>query len=729
MAVIRMQPEEVLQQKADSLQKLMVDTLSAVLRSATQALGATLTAAADNPSDPAWRRAEAEWMAAVSGEFFPRVVEAYADAADDIHLQLVELYGGPAERVPYVANEYAMEYLTDTANRMVNTTEGTWARARAQLIQGFAEGESIEELSARLTEVTDWSRSRAATVARTEIISASNAGALAEVRSVNPDASKEWMATKDSRTREWHREADGETVLLGGTFTVGGEELDFPGDPSGRPDNIINCVIGSTLVDASRIKVVMRSWFDGEIFTIRTTTGKTLSVTPNHPILTLTGLKSACDLQVGDNVVCGDLRHGMSASGDVQRGPTEIANIYRAASVLGESHRVAESVADFHGERRDADVYVVAEEGSLGINGQTSSPEDLDKFVFTATNQACTSFRLSDHGVVPLDSSGRIADSSLTTFRVGIGGAGTSSVDVLAGHKQSVDFGLCEGGSSSITKNPVDNRSTCTHGLRNRGDELPGIMSSENLCGVDGGFDDSGCCSGTCDSSVSQMPSHDLARDSELSGDVVDGESVLISTDRIIEIERRTFVGHVYNLATGGGWYISNGIIGSNCRCTMAFHVPKEALQVAVDDLDELPDVSDEFDPSEFMDFEFLEASASREERTFDESRVRRDHAGKFVKKDSADDTQEIRDAEITPVLTVAPSVSLVEVLQSRMPEDLREYWLRGPGAAIVGWGTTGSFRRCVSNLREHFPQDPEGLCANLYHEATGHWPGEKREK
>lgn len=405
MAVIRMQPEEVLQQKADSLQKLMVDTLSAVLRSATQTLGATLTAAADNPSDPAWRRAEAEWMAAVSGEFFPRVVEAYADAADDIHLQLVELYGGPAERVPYVANEYAMEYLTDTANRMVNTTEGTWARARAQLIQGFAEGESIEELSARLTEVTDWSRSRAATVARTEIISASNAGALAEVRSVNPDASKEWMATKDSRTREWHREADGETVLLGGTFTVGGEELDFPGDPSGRPDNIINC------------------------------------------------------------------------------------------------------------------------------------------------------------------------------------------------------------------------------------------------------------------------------------------------------------------------------------RCTMAFHVPKEALQVAVDDLDELPDVSDEFDPSEFMDFEFLEASASREERTFDESRVRRDHAGKFVKKDSADDTQEIRDAEITPVLTVAPSVSLVEVLQSRMPEDLREYWLRGPGAAIVGWGTTGSFRRCVSNLREHFPQDPEGLCANLYHEATGHWPGEKREK
>lgn len=723
MALITMQSEKALQRKADQLQELMVKTLSAVLRRATQDLGASLTAAADSPSDPAWRRAETAWMSAVSGEFFPRVVEAYASAAEDVHLQLVDLYEGPAENVPFVSNEAARLYLIDTANRMVATTEGTWARARGQLIEGFAAGESIEELSARLTSVTDWSASRAATVARTEIISASNAGALAEVRSVNPDASKEWVATKDSRTREWHREANGETVLLDGTFTVGGEELDFPGDPDGRPDNIINCVIGSTLVDASRIKVVMRSWFDGEIFTIRTTTGKTLSVTPNHPVLTLTGLKSACDLQVGDDVICGDLRHGMSASGDVQRGPTEIAEIYRAASVLGESHRVGESVADFHGERRNADVYVVTEDGLLGIDGQTSSPEDFDKFVFTATHLAGTSVGLSDHRVMPLDPSGRISDISLTTFRVGTGGASTSGVDVLPGPKQSIDFGICEGGSSSITKNSVDDRSTCTHGLCNRGDELSGIVPSENFCDVNGGLDTSGGCGCTCDSSVSQMSPHDLPRDSELSGDIINGESVLVSTDRIIEIERRTFSGHVYNLATGGGWYVSNGIIGSNCRCTMAFHVPKNSLNAAVNELSELPDVTDEFDPSEFMDFEFLNASA------FDESLVKRDHRGKFVKKVLEEVEEETLTAEEPPLITIAESISLLDSLQTRMPADLREYWLRGEGAAKVLWGTPGSFRRCVTNLREYFPDNPEGLCANLYHEATNHWPGEKREK
>jgi hypothetical protein len=71
------------------------------------------------------------------------------------------------------------------------------------------------------------------------------------------------------------------------------------------------------------------------------------------------------------------------------------------------------------------------------------------------------------------------------------------------------------------------------------------------------------------------------------------------------------------------------------------------------------------------------------------------------------------------------PSLSF----QSGMPRDLKDYWLRGEGALKVRWGTEGSFRRCVKELNEYFPLNTEGLCANLYHEATGHWPGEDRKK
>lgn len=65
---------------------------------------------------------------------------------------------------------------------------------------------------------------------------------------------------------------------------------------------------------------------------------------------------------------------------------------------------------------------------------------------------------------------------------------------------------------------------------------------------------------------------------------------------------------------------------------------------------------------------------------------------------------------------------------QSRMPGQLKRYWLEGEGAAKIRWGTPGAFDRCVRNLADEFPQNTKGLCANLYHEATGHWPGEDKD-
>jgi len=66
---------------------------------------------------------------------------------------------------------------------------------------------------------------------------------------------------------------------------------------------------------------------------------------------------------------------------------------------------------------------------------------------------------------------------------------------------------------------------------------------------------------------------------------------------------------------------------------------------------------------------------------------------------------------------------------QSRLGGELEDYWVRGEGAAKIRWGTEGSFDRCVRALREHFPKDTEGLCANLHHEATGKWPAEGKDR
>lgn len=68
----------------------------------------------------------------------------------------------------------------------------------------------------------------------------------------------------------------------------------------------------------------------------------------------------------------------------------------------------------------------------------------------------------------------------------------------------------------------------------------------------------------------------------------------------------------------------------------------------------------------------------------------------------------------------MAGPMAAAAAFQSHMPLKLQQYWIR----KIAPWGH-GSFDRCVRQIRKYV-RDPEGTCANLHHEATGKWPGEK---
>jgi hypothetical protein len=53
--------------------------------------------------------------------------------------------------------------------------------------------------------------------------------------------SKEWLATKDDRTRPDHIAADGQQVEMNGKFIVGGVLMDRPGDTSAPAEQTVNC--------------------------------------------------------------------------------------------------------------------------------------------------------------------------------------------------------------------------------------------------------------------------------------------------------------------------------------------------------------------------------------------------------------------------------------------------------------------------------------------------------
>ncbi len=116
---------------------------------------------------------------------------------------------------------------------------------RAQLSEAIEQGESINNTIKRLMETcegvyTELDSSRAEMIARTESATSMNYGSYATYK-IEGVGKKEWISTRDDRTREAHIELDGTVVDMDEKFIADGEELDFPGDPSGSAEQVINC--------------------------------------------------------------------------------------------------------------------------------------------------------------------------------------------------------------------------------------------------------------------------------------------------------------------------------------------------------------------------------------------------------------------------------------------------------------------------------------------------------
>jgi len=147
--------------------------------------------------------------------------------------------------------------LIDASKRIVAINDTTRKKINAIIVAGLEEGLSVDEIRNRIVGTNELPPlngtvvQRARRIARTEIVSASNAGSLEGALSTGLNFKKQWLATKDGRTRdaddEWNHEAmDGEQVDKGSTFTMYSRKgepnnLKYPGDPNGSPGNVINC--------------------------------------------------------------------------------------------------------------------------------------------------------------------------------------------------------------------------------------------------------------------------------------------------------------------------------------------------------------------------------------------------------------------------------------------------------------------------------------------------------
>ena len=128
------------------------------------------------------------------------------------------------------------------AESVVSISETTKKQIQDATYQIINEGLSQRDAARRIRQLSSiYAPARSQTIARTESHRAAMAATENAARELPADYVKVWVASKGPDTRGAHQRADGQAVELNDRFTVDGEKLRYPGDPSGSAANVINC--------------------------------------------------------------------------------------------------------------------------------------------------------------------------------------------------------------------------------------------------------------------------------------------------------------------------------------------------------------------------------------------------------------------------------------------------------------------------------------------------------
>lgn len=186
------------------------------------------------------------WLERVNTTLLPLVMQAYDDSATDMWENLngvdtVDETALTAATIPRIVSDLADQFFKNSKRRLVMIGDMLWDAMRLQLLQGTQLSETTGALRERLPVAAHSVLPRARNVAKTEVIGASNAGSYHQMKVANIGARKTWIARKDDRTRQSHRDVDGMQVDVNAKFIVGGYALDYPHDPTAPPEEVYNC--------------------------------------------------------------------------------------------------------------------------------------------------------------------------------------------------------------------------------------------------------------------------------------------------------------------------------------------------------------------------------------------------------------------------------------------------------------------------------------------------------
>lgn len=180
-----------------------------------------------------------DWMASVNAimaALEPAIREGWAAA----HLR-----GELDMSDPFVQANLAL-----THNLLVRVPDEVHALVIKMILEGVNRGEPNSVIAQRVDAALDFTgsenwESRARTIANTEANRHYNSSLLAHALLVEREDGgiylKEWQTRTDGHERPAHFVADHQVRTLSQPYIVDDQQLMFPGDPTGLPENVINC--------------------------------------------------------------------------------------------------------------------------------------------------------------------------------------------------------------------------------------------------------------------------------------------------------------------------------------------------------------------------------------------------------------------------------------------------------------------------------------------------------
>jgi hypothetical protein len=443
---------------------------------------------------------------------------------------------------------------------LAEAEEGAARRVRDAVRQGFVEGMTTPDIvrTIRGTKAAQYrdgimetSRRGAEAMVRTALTHTANTAAQATWEA-NGDIVKGWqfVATLDLRTTLTCASLHGKKYALG---------------KGPMPPRHINCLVGSARVStSSRVSTVFKRWYDGDVVVIRTATGKELTCTPNHPILTDGGWIAAGLLNVGGHVVCdgGIKRVGLVNLDDenVEARIEDVAEAFLRHEQVS-AVPVPTTAEDFHGDGVDGQVAIVAAHRGLDDGGEAPLDQHGRQhslgFGSVRLPFVSGSSRKGHFGVG--------SDPTASSY-LGGAGEGFSLGGRSAAHAGSLLLGSVPQGNASFGQRRLDGARTASEAIGDATDTDAGQEHLHDAVGVQGDSPPTGA--REREAAICHLATDHIAADALLARQITDGDAGPITLDKVVNVERRKFAGHVFNLETETNWYVSDGIVTHNCRST-----------------------------------------------------------------------------------------------------------------------------------------------------------------